>query len=366
MMTIRLLPISKCIPNMRLAKTIYNEEGVVLLSVGFELTQPILNRLQQSGVDHLYIHDPRTEDVEIPELLSPETRRMALTNVRFHFRRMMDQSVKQRGLQQHLGKDFRQVLEAMISDLNGHKDAMVMLTHINTTDLYLYHHSVNVCTYTIILGMAYGYSQDELMVLGLGALLHDIGKTEVPIDILRKPGALTGEEFEIVKEHAFLGYKLLKDEPNIPLLSAHCAFQHHERIDGSGYPRGIKGKDIHEYAKWLGITDSFDAMTTHRSYRAAMLPHQALEGLFAGAGTLYDLKMLEYFRDRIAVYPIGITVRLHSGEEGVVVDINSTYPHRPIVRIIQDDSGRELREPYEVDLSKHLSIMIVDVLHASR
>lgn len=343
---------------MKLAKSVYNEDGIVLLSEGYALTQPIIDRLNKSGVGHLYIQDQRTDDLQIPELISPQTRQMAVSQVKLHFRKLMDQTVKKRGIQQRLGKDFKQVLDAIMSDLNRHKDAMVMLTHINTTDLYLFQHSVNVCTYNIMLGMAFGYTQDELTVLGLGSLLHDIGKTQVPLEILNKRGALNTEESGIMQTHAEIGFRLLKDEPNIPLLAAHCAFQHHERLDGSGYPRGIMNDDIHEYAKWLGIVDSFEAMTSNRIYRSAMLPHQALDHLFTGAGTLYDQKMLEHFRDRIALYPIGLSVKLNSGEEGVVVDINSTYPQRPIVRILQSDAGVELREPYEIDLSKHLSIMI--------
>jgi HD-GYP domain-containing protein (c-di-GMP phosphodiesterase class II) len=249
----------------------------------------------------------------------------------------------------------------IIDDLSSHKDAMIMLTNMSVTDNYLYQHSLNVCIYTTMLAMALGYSRDELMTIGLGSLLHDIGKTQIPSGILKKKGDLTDHEFEIIKRHAEFGFQLLKDEPNIPLLAAHCALQHHERLDGSGYPRGIKGNEIHKYARLIGITDSYDAMTTHRAYRSAMLPHQALEILFTGSGTLYEKKMIEMFRDKIAIYPIGVTVRISTGESGVVVDLNATAPMRPIVRILQDADGRELKEPYEIDLSKKLNVMITDV-----
>src|SRR5690606_31030104 len=95
-------------------------------------------------------------------------------------------------------------------------------------------------------------------------------------------------EFAEIKKHPTYGFEILKDEPNISLLAAHCAFQHHERINGSGYPRGLVGDDIHEYAQWVGVADSYDAITSHRVYRDAKLPHEALEILYTGAGTLYD------------------------------------------------------------------------------
>ena len=126
-------------------------------------------------------------------------------------------------------------------------------------------------------------------------------------------------------------------------------------------PRGLKGGEIHEYAQWIGIIDVYDALTTNRAYRPAMLPHRALEILFTGADSLYDIEKLKAFRDRIALYPLGITVTLNTGETGVVVDVNSTYPQRPIVRIIRDAEGQEVHPPYEVDLSKKLSLMITGV-----
>jgi HD-GYP domain-containing protein (c-di-GMP phosphodiesterase class II) len=150
---------------------------------------------------------------------------------------------------------------------------------------------------------------------------------------------------------------MLKDEPNVPLLAAHCAYQHHERLNGSGYPRGITGEAIHEYARWIGLVDSYDAMTTHRVYRSAMLPHEALEVLFTGAGTLYDQEKIALFRDKIALYPLGVTVRLNTGEIAVVVDLNASAAHRPIVRVLENADG-ETVPPYEIDLSKKLTILI--------
>jgi HD-GYP domain-containing protein (c-di-GMP phosphodiesterase class II) len=358
----RLLPIQMCSPGMKLAQHIYNEEGTVLLAADVELTGPLLERLRTHGIDYLYIRDSRTDDIVMKDPVSEETRIRTTREIRTAFRKMMDDAGKKRLVSSYqLGKTFRPLMEGVIEDLSGHPDAMMMLTNMNVTDHYLFQHSLNVCIYATMLGLAYGYSKEELMVLGLGALLHDVGKTKVPLELLRKPGPLTIEEFAEIKKHAEYGYLMLKDEPNIPLLSAHCAFQHHERINGSGYPRGLVGNDIHEYARWIGIVDSFDAMTTHRAYRPAMLPHQALETLFTGAGTLYDREMIALFRDKIAVYPIGITVTLNTGETGVVVDLNSSAPQRPIVRILEDAEGRELQTPYEIDLSKKLTVMVTAV-----
>ncbi|WP_341281673.1 HD-GYP domain-containing protein [Paenibacillus sp. FSL H8-0537] len=358
----RLMPITKTQPGMRLAKKIFSHDGLVLLGENVELTSRLITRLKQCGIQYIYILDPKTDDITMPEIIREETLLVALKEIRTNFRDMMDRPKRKKGVTYpYIGQTFKQMMNLIIDDLSAHKDAMIMLMNMGTVDHYLYQHSLNVCVYTTILGIAYNYSHEELMTLGMGALLHDIGKTQIPIDVLQKPGSLTPEEFIMMKNHARFGFELLKDEPNLPLIVAHCAYQHHERLDGSGYPRGIKGNEIHEYAKWIGLVDSYDAMTTNRIYRAPMLPHHAIELLYAGTGTLYEQHMVQLFRDKVAIYPIGIMVKINTGESGVVVDFNHAYPHRPIIRILNNEVGEELTVPYEIDMSKQLSIMIISV-----
>lgn len=359
----RLMPIEFCKPGMKLGKKIFNDDGLVLLSDHAELTAITIRRLTQLGLKYLYIEDALTSDVKIPEMISEETKRESMRVIKQNFHEMMEKpfSPKQSAYPS-LGKNFRHVVTNLISELSSNENAMIMLHDMHDTDFYLFRHSLNVCIYSVMMGIGRGYGENDLTTLSLGALLHDIGKTQIPLEILQKPSKLTDEEYTIIKRHSEYGYRLLKDEPNIPLLSAHCAYQHHERVDGTGYPRGIGGSEIHEYSKLIGIVDSFDAMTSHRVYRAGMLPHQALEILYTGAGTLYEQDLLEVFRDRIAVYPVGVTVKLNTGEIGVVVDLNAMMPQRPIVRILYDAEGQALKQVYEVDMSSKLNIVIVAVL----
>ncbi|MCI3925152.1 HD-GYP domain-containing protein [Paenibacillus sp. TRM 82003] len=355
-----LLPLHLCKPGMRLGKPIYSDEGLVLLAERMELTPTIVRRLEHFGIHHIYIEDSRTDDIAFRDVVSQETRARAVAEVRVNFRKMMDDAVRKKsvtGLQ--LGKAFKPIVDSILDDVTSNQDAMVMLVNIHASDHYLFQHSVNVCIYSTILGQAYGYGRDELATLSLGALLHDIGKTQLPPEVLLKPGKLTKEEYDIVKTHPMLGFKMLKDEPNVPLLAAHIALQHHERVNGSGYPRAIFGDEIHEYARWVGLADSYDAMTTHRVYRSAMLPHEAMEILYTGADTLYDVDKIETFRDKIAIYPLGMLVALNTGEIGVVVDINATSPQRPVVRVLYDAERQEIT-PFEVDLSKSLTVSIKD------
>jgi len=322
----------------------------------------LIARLEECNVQYVYIQDPRTEDINSETLISEETFRIAVKEIRKNFSLMMEPVSAQKGATRpFIAKPLKDMMGLIIDDLSSNKDAMIMLMNMGIVDHYLYQHSLNVCVYTTLLGMSYGYSRDETIHLGLGALLHDIGKTQIDVDILKKPDALTKEEYEQMKLHTNRGFEILKDEPNLPLSVAHCALQHHERLDGSGYPRALRGCDIMEHARWIGIVDSYDAMTTSRVYSSPMLPHLAMERLYAGSGTLYEQWMLAHFRDKVVIYPIGITVMLNSGETAVVVDYDPSYPQRPIVRVLTNEIGEELKVPYEIDLSRELSTMIVKV-----
>lgn len=360
MVSLRLIPVSSLQPGMKLGKKIYNEDGIILLSENAELSDAIIRRLRSHGLDYVYVADPRTDDVDINEPIEDETRRRALQEIRTSFRKLTEPAAKGK-VYSYLGKTFAGLVESIMDELSEREDAMIMMMNINSMDHYLYRHSLNVCVYTIMLGQIHGYSREELSLLGLGAMLHDIGKTKLPLELLNKPSKLSEEEFAQIKSHTEIGYRILKDEPGIPLLSAHCAYQHHERINGQGYPRGLKGNEISEFARWIAITDAYDAMTTHRAYRPAMLPNEALEVLYTGCGEWYEKSKLELFRDHVAIYPLGMTVKLNTGETGVVVKIHKSIPYRPVIRVLTDPLGADLKIPYDVDLVNELSITIVGV-----
>lgn len=360
----RLVHINLLQPGMKLGKRIFSEEGLVLLSEGVELTSRLIARLKELGIGYVYIKDAATDDIVVPDMLHEDTRRRALVEIRKQFQNMS--TVKTKSRMPHFGKAFSGLMDSILDDIGGQKEAMIMLMDMNTSDFDLYNHSLNVCVYTLVLGVASGYTRHQLTEIGLGALLHDIGKTQVPAEILHKPARLSDEEFKIVQQHTTYGHRILKDEPGIPLLAAHCALQHHERIDGSGYPFGLKGNEIHEYAKWLALADSYDAMTSNRVYQQALLPHQAVEVLYTGSGTLYEQWMLAKFRDCVAIYPIGISVMLSTGEVGVVSAIHPRIPQRPRIRVLKDADGQMLAAPYEIDLTTALSVMITGVEGAEK
>jgi len=358
---VRLITIKQCKPGMKLAKKIFSEEGVVLLAENMELTARLIERLEANHVYYLYIEDHRASDIEAKPLLSEETLRFAIKEIKSTFNAMQTTTSRNRYNRPFIAQSLKSVMDNVLDELLAQKDAMIMLMNMGSIDNYLYQHSLNVCVYTCLLTLHSGMSREQIINIGLGALLHDIGKTMIDVEVLKKSNSLSPIEFEEIKLHTTYGFEMLKDQPNLPLAVAHCAFQHHERIDGSGYPRGIKGEHISEDAKWIGIVDSYDAMTTNRIYNTPILPHDAMDRLYAGSGTLYDQKKLAHFRDKVVLYPIGLTVKLSNGTSGIVADYHSKYPHRPIIRVLTDEAGQLLKETYDLDLSKKLNVMITNV-----
>ncbi|MFC4768115.1 HD-GYP domain-containing protein [Effusibacillus consociatus] len=344
-------------PGDKLAKPVYSDTGQILVAANVELTSGMIKRLQELGVDAIYVSDPRTDDLVAEDSVSDETRQRATRIVYNTFSSMIEAKRWNRAISvSKLGTEFRKAFEDILYDLHSKKELMIHLSGIYSSSNYLYTHSVNVGIYSAALGMAIGFNRNRILELGIGAMLHDIGKTFIAQEILEKPGKLTPAEYEEIKKHTTLGFDILRDQPDIPLLSAHCALQHHERIDGSGYPRGLKGHEIHQYGKIVGLADIYDALISARSYRKAFLPHEALDIIFASSDK-FDLELMTKFRDHIVIYPVGMMVALSTGEKGVVVDINSKHPHRPIVRVLKNPKGENVI-PYEIDLSSHLSIMI--------
>jgi putative nucleotidyltransferase with HDIG domain len=157
------------------------------------------------------------------------------------------------------------------------KQAFKSLLAITSHDYYTYTHSVNVCAYCVALGQTLGYDEETLNNFGLGALLHDLGKSAIDPSIINKPGRLTSEEFELIKTHPVRGVEIVESLQGIPPASIEVVRQHHEKLDGSGYPDGRKGNDIHPWAKVALLVDVFDALTTNRPYRDAMNTFNAFE-----------------------------------------------------------------------------------------
>lgn len=347
-------------PGMVMASTVYNVNGKPLIKSGVSLTERMIEKLLQLNIQHVYIEDGLSAGIEASDSIPAKVRQEAVKKIDSTFTHLEKNTVSNNlvALEQSAAS-FKEIIDLILNEIKGSKDLLTLLTDVFTYDSYVFHHSFNVTLYSLAIGIELGMPAKQLDTLGLGSIMHDIGKMKVPGEILMKPGKLTYEEFKEVQKHSEYGFDILRQLHNVSLLVAHCAFQHHERLDGSGYPRGLKGNEIHPFAKIIAVADVFDALTSNRVYRDAMLPHEALEVLYAGSGTLFDGNVIQAFRKSVAIYPNGMVVVLSDGRRGIVERQNKGLTHRPVLRIIAE-AGEELTAPYTLDLGVSLDVTITD------
>lgn len=336
------------------ARAIHTLDGVFLLSAGTVLTPEHKEKLQNYGITEIYIEDTISEGIEIPELIREEV----ITEVKSQVKKMMTSpSIKVSVDVKKVGE----IVERLIANILENDRIVASLCDVRSIDEYTFSHSVNVSVISIVTGIGVGMKEDTLRDLGIGALLHDLGKVMVDDTILRKPTNLTSIEYDEVKKHTYYGYEILQKSENISREACDIALSHHERLDGSGYPRRLKSSDIQIFARIAAIADVYDALTTDKVYRRKMMPHDVLDYMLSLGGKHFDKSLLDAFVRHIAYYPVGTAVILNSGEKGLVSEYNPYFPNRPVVSVVIDESGHSLKKYREVDLSKKLEYRVVAI-----
>lgn len=246
-------------------------------------------------------------------------------------------------------------VESLVEEILSGKACINNLSEICSADADTFTHCVDVCVLSMTVGLKLGYERKELIRLGLGSIMHDLGKTRIPKNILNKPGKLNEEEFEKIKEHPEHGYKMLqeevKEEIDPEVLS--IVLNHHEKYDGSGYCRGLKGEEIDEKSIICAITDVYNAITTDRVYRKALPPHEAYEMILGAGNTMFDIKVVNAFLSCVVPYPVGSMIKLSNGMVGCVTRIGK-MSFRPEVTIISTNET--------LNLANEKNITIIGVL----
>lgn len=241
-------------------------------------------------------------------------------------------------------------VDSMVDSVLDNPDAMMWIARLREEDIQVYHHGVRVALYLVALGRHLGFPRQELSYLGQIGMLADVGKTKIPRALLEKPGLLSAAEFGLVKEHVNLSLHILNSGPALPPQVLQGISQHHERIDGSGYPNQLKGDKISIYGKMAAIADSFAALITPRPYAKASAPQDALMNLYEWSGTSFHEPLVEQFVQAIGVFPVGSLVELSSGEVAVVIAHNRVRRLEPRVLVLSEPDKTPLEVPIERDL----------------
>lgn len=327
----RAVPTEMVRPGMILARTVYLD-GVPYLREGVELKPTYIDHFRGIGVLSLFVKDDFPGLIEIEDMLAEGTRLAAF------------EAVKATMIQARTGFPLEPdaclgMAQRIIDEILNDPQVLIHLADVRALNDYTFAHSVSVCTLATLLGVHRGLNRIDLHQLAVGALLHDIGKMFIAEEIWNKQKPLTPQERARMKEHTTLGFAALRKAPGLSLLAAHIAYQHHERYDGQGYPRGLMGEEIHIFGRITAVADVYDALTTDRVYRPAWTPLQAAEHLAHGRATLFDGAVVNTFLRRVALYPVGSRVRLNTGEVGIVVHVRKEAPSKPIVKLLGRPDG---------------------------
>lgn len=331
---------------MVLAKTLYTQNEAPYLVKGTTLTEYYITAIRKYMFAGLYITDDLSQDIEVIDVISEGLRKEAVNCVRKLF--TINEKVP-KDLLMAKKRELRDQIESIIDELLTNRNLMVNMIDLKFFDEYTYAHSVNVTVLSLVIGISMGLDRKALGDLGLGAVLHDIGKVFVPKEIVNKPGDLTDAEFKEIKTHPFKGYIYGKEIYKIPSASYKGILDHHEKWDGTGYPNRSAGNDISIFGRIISIADVFDALTSTRSYRPAMSPSEATEYIIGNSGIMFDPDIVEVFRKKVAPYPIGSTVNLSNGYVALVIENYEDFCLRPKVRLVCDQNG-QTTEPVELDL----------------
>lgn len=324
-------------PGMEIGQLVLTNDGQVVLGEGTILTPSLIERLDYWGISYLLIKQNSNESSpwqESPESLTQknffadysqtvDVIKQAFTNIRF----LDDVPVNQ----------MRELVDSFIEPLAGSVGVINHLQMVHRQDDYTFHHSMNVAVTSGLLGRWLGYTGSNLKELILAGLLHDVGKMQIPVEILNKPGKLSVDEMEIMKQHTTRGYQLVKKNKYVPLGVLSGILQHHERMDGTGYPLKTAGDKIHPFAKIIAVADTYDAMTSDRVYHRKMTPFTVVELLVQEMFGKLDPTVCTMFLNNVRDYFLGNIVQLCDGREAEVIYLGQFIGSRPVVRTIDGE-----------------------------
>lgn len=359
----RIIPIDCIKDGSSLSKTIYDMDGRVLLQAGVIVTEPIRNKLREWNITSACIIDEYSE-YEINSIIKPELKEKAISIIKETFANAMRMHEANKITTNNYTssedelyiKSIHSLAGDLVDSLLSNNELMYSLVDIKTLDPYTYQHSVNVAINALVLGIGLKMDKSELLELCIAALLHDIGKVFISKEIITKKGPLTYKEYKLMQDHPQKGYLYLKNNKYISCNSRIAILQHHERVDGNGYPKGLRDNQIHIMARIICIADVYDALASDRCYRQAMCSSEAMEYIMSNSGIIFDFELVKLFARIFVPFPNGTKVFLSNCETAIVLDTLPNFPLRPNVLIVE--SSIPSRIGRKVSLINELSLVI--------
>ncbi|MBN2794935.1 MAG: HD-GYP domain-containing protein [Clostridia bacterium] len=368
----RFVPIKHLNGDERLAVNITTAAQQTLVRKGTVLNQKIIDRIKKYGVQSVYVEsqlDDQADDQDVvKDVIEPEVRSQSVHNIMKAIDRFQSRIIHEKKALKYgdAGQDLFEGIKGISSDLIHEimlsKNARVMMNDIKTGSDYHYKHSVNVAVLSLIIGTEMGLNSKDLENLAFGALLLDFGINQIDKNVLYKEEKLSDEEMVLLKTHVSKGYEFLNNNTTFNAHVKSIVMHHHERMDGSGYPNGLTGDEIHPLARIVMIADVYDALTSDRPHRSAYNQHEAVEYIMAHAHNHFDFKIANIFARKIMPYPVGTYVKLSNNQQGVILKNNPQHPLRPVVRTFgkskYDDSNA-----IKLDLLENNNVIIEKIIY---
>lgn len=327
---------------MRIDQAVIDGSGRAMIAKGAILEDFQIEYLQEKGIGGVYIRegeaDPQEAEVQIPRYTQEVIEKNRVEDCA---KVKLSESVRQRvgeGIQYLYHNTDSESFEEMAANVTNElmnaifeNDAVAVdIGILKVSDEYTFKHSVDVATMAMVIGKKYGLSDKEIRELGIAGLLHDVGKSRIPNDLLNKPGALTDKEYELMKQHSLFGFEILKSRNKFSDSILRGVLQHHEKMNGKGYPLGVKADKIHKYARIISVADVYDALVTERPYKKAFSQRDSVEIIMTMTAEI-DIEVMKSFLGSVILYPVDSIVELSNGEKARVVDNSTEYVLRPKV-----------------------------------
>lgn len=329
----RFIGLSDIKPGMVVATALKDNFGRVLVAPRASVTPQLIPRLKKLNISGLFIEDEWSADIFIDQVVDDKT---------------VNRTIK--ALSSLNIDKINECASTIVNKLLGAENYSHDMENIREYDDTTYLHCVNVSIHAVTFGIGLGYSFTRLKNLAVGSMLHDVGKQQIPIDIINKKGKLTDLEMSIVRQHPQFGYEILKNNFEMTSSSREIVHQHHENWDGSGYPRGLKGKEIYELASVVHICDVYDALISKRSYKDSFPIQKVITILKDGNNKMFNNELFLKFFKYVPLYHKGTTIKLSNNEEALVIENNRGNMLRPKV-MLKDNTVIDLRDSDLIILS---------------
>ncbi|MGE5415818.1 MAG: HD-GYP domain-containing protein [Acidobacteriota bacterium] len=349
--------IDELLPGMILGYTVVDKDGEPLFVKNTMLTLQNITNLSKSGIKNVFIKKSFA-DITLPEALATRVQSTATKNIEAIFREVHAKGAINIEL-------LKRSMALLLEHAMKNTDVLISLAGIETYGDYLIKHSLDVAILSLSIGLSLGLSEASLVDLAIGAVLHDIGMTYVDPGIVNKPDKLSNHEMALVQKHAEIGYSILRTYNEFTIGISNIALQHHERWDGTGYPKGLERTKIQDYARIIAIADVFDALISDRPYRKGFSIEEALIIMEKLEGNYFETEAFGAFLSGIVQYPVGSMVCLNNGQTATVIRSADRLSNRPVVASVLDEQGKPFDSPEVVNLEDVPSIAIIKKLSES-